>query len=215
MILENGVIVFGAGGHAKVAIDVLLSAGRPVVACITPDGGGALAGIPILSESSGLPDLLAKGYRAAFVAIGDNRIRRREAIRLRLNGLQLVNAVSPRAYIAENVWFGTGILVMHGVVINSGSRIDDDAIINTASSVDHDNRIGAGVHIAPGSHLAGTVTVADGAFIGIGSVVLPGLTIGRGAVVGAGSVVVEDVAEYHRAWGNPARDKGRRQDDHD
>lgn len=212
---DTAVLVFGAGGHAKVVIDVFQASGRRVVACIAPDAGGSIGDIPILSESSDLAGLRDQGYRAAFVAIGDNQTRQREAARLRESGFQLINAVSPRAYVAHDVRLGTGVLIVHGAMINAASHVGDDTIINTAATVDHDSRIESGVHIAPGSHLAGKVTVGNGAFLGIGTVVLPGVTVGRGAMIGAGSVVTQDVTAYHRAWGSPARDMGLRSVDHD
>jgi len=203
------VFLFGAGGHAKVVIDVLRAQGVEVEACLSPDApaGELLDGVPVLDEISGLEALLAAGRRVAFVAIGDNSVRMRVATRARARGLTLINAVSPSAIVAPDVKFGSGILVVHGAVINAATVIGDDAIVNTAASIDHDGLIGRGAHIAPGSHLAGNVTVGDGAFLGIGTVVIPGRLIGDRAVLGAGSVVIRDIAAGRRAWGNPAREQ--------
>jgi UDP-perosamine 4-acetyltransferase len=203
------VFLFGAGGHAKVVIDVLRAQGVEVEACLSPGApaGEMLAGIPVLDETTGLERLLAAGHRTAFVAIGDNSVRMRVATRARARGVTLINAVSPSAIVAPDVTFGSGILIVHGAVINAATVIGDDAIVNTAASIDHDGSLGRGVHVAPGSHLAGNVTVGDGAFLGIGTIVIPGRFIGENAVVGAGSVVIRDIAAGKRAWGNPAREQ--------
>lgn len=208
MMSSKSVLVFGAGGHAKVAVDVLLSAGHHVVACLDLLPGEPVLGVPVLDEAIELDRLIDSGHSHAFVAIGDNAVRQRQSARARKLGLTLVNAVSPRAYVAPSVTLGSGILIVHGAVVNACSELGDDVIINTAASVDHDNIIGAGVHIGPGSHLAGSVTVGNGAFVGAGSVVIPGIIIGPGAAIGAGSVVVRDVVPHHRSWGSPARDMG-------
>lgn len=179
------------------------------MACLDLRPGEPVLGVPVLDEANDLRRLITAGLSHAFVAIGDNAMRQRQAARARELGLTLVNAISPRAYVAPSVAMGSGILIVHGAVVNASSALGDDVIINTAASVDHDNVIGAGVHIGPGSHLAGSVTVGDGAFVGAGSVVIPGITIGSGAAVGAGSVVVRDVVPHHRSWGSPARDMGR------
>ncbi len=204
-VMTARVGVFGAGGHAKVVIDVLRSAGAEVVACLVPGGSGEFCGVPVIDEADGVATVFADGSVLAFVAIGDNAARRGLAGRLRRRGLAFANAVSPSAYLAADVALGTGILIGPNAAINTATVLGDDVIVNTGATVDHDNVIGDGVHIAPGSHLAGTVTVGDGAFLGIGTSVIPGIRIGAGAILGAGSVVIRDVPAGARAWGNPAR----------
>jgi UDP-perosamine 4-acetyltransferase len=204
----SSVLVFGGGGHAKVVVDVLQSMGQKVVACLDFRLGDPILGVPVLDQAIDLDRLIDAGYFRAFVAIGDNARRQLQADRARESGLTLVNAISPRAYVAPSVTLGSGILIVHGAVVNACSELGDDVIINTSASVDHDNVIGSGVHVGPGTHLAGSVTIGAGAFVGAGSVVIPGITIGQGAAIGAGSVVVRDVVPHHRSWGNPARDMG-------
>ncbi|MCU1527035.1 MAG: perB [Frondihabitans sp.] len=211
--MSKEVFLFGAGGHAKVVIDVLRRQGVHVVACLEPEPRvDSVGGIPVLIESTGLPQLRADGHDRAFVAIGDNHLRRRIATRARAEGLELINAISPLAIVAPDVELGTGILIVHGAIVNAASRIGDDTIVNTGATVDHDARIGAGVHIAPGSHLAGNVTVGSMAMLGIGTAVIPGITIGDEAVVGAGSVVIRDITTATRVWGNPAREQAPERD---
>lgn len=96
---------------------------------------------------------------------------------------------------------------MANAVVNAATVILDNAIVNTAATVDHDCRIGRAVHVAPGCHLAGYVTVEDGALVGVGSIVGRGrpLRIGTAAVVGSGSVVFRDVPPFTTVAGNPAR----------
>jgi serine acetyltransferase len=49
------------------------------------------------------------------------------------------------------------------------------------------------------------VVVGDGSWLGHHVVVLPGVRIGRNVVVGAGSIVVDDLADHTVAVGAPAR----------
>lgn len=209
MTVPSEVVVFGAGGHAKVVADVLRSAGVVVRAFLAASANESIGGVPVLDESTAVEEMAVVGeLPGAFVAIGDNSVRTRVAARVRERGFSLVNAISPTAYLAHDVVLGTGILIAPQAAINAASVIGDDVIINTGATVDHDNTISTGAHIAPGSHLAGNVSVGERSFLGVGTAVIPGITIGADAVVGAGSVVIRDIPSHARAWGNPAREKG-------
>ena len=77
--------------------------------------------------------------------------------------------------------------------------------MNTSASIDHDCQIGDGVHVAPGSHLAGGVSVGAACFLGAGTIVIPGVTIAANTTTGAGAVVVRDLDEPGTYVGVPAR----------
>jgi len=61
------------------------------------------------------------------------------------------------------------------------------------------------VHVSPGSHLAGKVSVGKSSWLGIGSVVSNNVNICSGCNVGAGAVVVKDITEPGTYVGVPAR----------
>ncbi|MGB9844120.1 MAG: transferase, partial [Caldisericia bacterium] len=65
--------------------------------------------------------------------------------------------------------------------------------------------IGDFVHIAPGVHTGGNVTIAEGSLIGIGSTILPNIKIGRWSIVGAGSVVIDNIPDNVVVVGVPAK----------
>ncbi|QQR69794.1 MAG: acetyltransferase [Alphaproteobacteria bacterium] len=205
--MSEDVILIGAGGHAKVVIELFQAMGRRVAFCV---GGAAdiadhCLDVPVLAGDEHLARLFAKGYRHAFVAIGSNVMRRRMADEARKIGFILVSAVSPRAVLSPSCRLGTGVAVMAGVVVNAESVIEDLVILNTGASVDHDCRIGVTAHIAPQCALAGNVQVGESTFLGVGCKVIPGVRIGAGTVIGAGSVVIRDIPDGVTAMGVPAR----------
>jgi len=203
------IVVIGGGGHAKVVMEVLLAAGWEVAGYTDAGGrpGDVFGRIAWLGDDGALPAVRAEGVGHAIVALGDNALRGRLADRAVALGFTLGNAIHPSAQISPSVTLGQGIAVMAQAAVNAATVLGDNCIVNTGATVDHDNRIGRTVHIAPGCHLAGYVTVGDGALIGVGSVVGRGrpLAIGGGAVVGAGSVVFTDVPPLATVAGNPAR----------
>jgi UDP-perosamine 4-acetyltransferase len=203
--MNDGVIVIGAGGHAKVCIELLQAAGRRVAYCIGDAEGALCAGIPVLAGDEHLQRLRQEGYTDLFVAVGANATRRRLAAAAQALGYTLVNAISPRAAISPSARLGAGIAIMAGAVVNAEADIGDLVIINTGATVDHDCRLGTAVHIAPQCGLAGNVSIGAESFLGVGCKAIPGVRIGDNVLIGAGGVVVDDIPAHTRAVGVPAR----------
>jgi len=203
------IVVFGAGGHAKVVLDVLDRMGAHEIVGLLDDSAELLGtvrrGYRVLGGREQFGALLDKGVDAIIVALGDNQQRKAVYEEAKRMGFTLFSAVDPSAQIGGGVVIGSGCLVVAGAVVNVDAEIGDNVIVNTGATVDHDCRIGAHVHLSPGVHLAGRVVIGASAHIGIGAVVLPNLTIGKHCVVGAGSVVREDVPDGMVVAGNPAR----------
>lgn len=202
---DRPVLIVGAGGHAKVVIELLRAMSIPIAGLIDQDRTKQALGVACVGADEDLPRLRAEGLDRAFVAIGDNRRRLDLGRGLVAGGFELVNAVSPNAVISPSVALGRGVAVMAGAVINAEARIGDLAIVNTGAVIDHDCVIGEGAHLAPGSTLAGSIDVGEGAFVGVGASVIPGMRIGAFATVGGGACVVRDVAPAATVVGVPAR----------
>ena len=204
----GGVIVIGCGGHAKSVIDVLkLTTPCKLAGFVTPEKGypTIISTASCIGTYNDFDSLLSRGISNFIAAIGDNRLRKDMFDAAISAGLRPINAVSPHSYISNDAELGRGVLVMHGAVINTGTKVDDNCIINTMASIDHDCHIKPHSHICPGSVLAGTVTVEEGALLGAGCNVLPKITIGRWAVCGAGSTVIRNVEPYATVIGVPAK----------
>lgn len=204
------VLVVGAGGHAQVVADILLCMKSPWVG-VEPVG---FVGESLQASSTsyrGLPvigDLTARAnfdYQALIVGIGDNRARLQILQELTLQNERIVQAIHPSSTIAADVHIDDGVAICAGAIINTGARISLGAIINTSATIDHHCALGAGCHLAPGSNLAGNVSVGEGALVGIGACVTPGVSIGAWAIVGAGAAVTRDVAPNSTVVGVPAR----------
>lgn len=200
------VVIIGAGGHAKVIIDILRrDHNYELVGCTDNHIVNPVLNLPVLGNDSILPYLYDQGIHHAFVAIGNNRVRQKLHQKAQMIGFQFVNAISPFTCISDSAKLGTGIAIMPGAIINVETVIGDQSIINTGASVDHDCSIGEYAHIAPGCNLAGNVTVGKGTFVGIGSKVIDGTRIGGFSMIGGGSAVIRDIPDYCTAVGVPAK----------
>lgn len=204
--MKHDIIVVGAGGHAKVCIELLRAMGEQVAYCVgSADSAPACVGVPVLCGDEHLALLREQGYGRIFIALGSNKLRLKLAAVATGLGYELVNAVSPHAVVSPSARLGAGIAVMAGAVINAEASIGDLAIINTGTSIDHDCVIGAGAHIAPQGALAGNVRVGAASFLGVGCKVIPEMRIGDNVTVGAGAVVVRDIGDGATAVGVPAK----------
>lgn len=203
------ILIVGAGGHGKVVLDILCAADLYEPAgFIDADpalAGTSCGGIKVLGAMNLLPKLHRQGIRGAVVAIGDSRARRHCAALLREQGIELVNAIHPTAFVSPTAVLGRGIVVAAQAAVSTEARVEDLAIINTAAVIDHECHIGQAAHVCPGAHLAGRVSVGPDSFIGLGANIIQCLKIGEGATVGAGAVVLEDVPAFSTVAGVPAR----------
>jgi sugar O-acyltransferase (sialic acid O-acetyltransferase NeuD family) len=194
----NPVSIIGAGGHAKVIIEIIESMGLPVGKLYdqNPDRS-ELIGYNVVTDISGIPG-------DCVIGIGDNATRRKLSLAFSAERRWHSALLHSAAWISPRAQVGKGTVVMAGAVINTGTVIGDHVIINTKASVDHDCMIGDYAHISPGAALAGNVIVGEGAQVGIGSSIKQGIKIGKWAIVGAGAVVVKDVPDFAVVAGVPA-----------
>ncbi|MFN8346193.1 MAG: acetyltransferase [Spirosomataceae bacterium] len=192
-------LLYGAGGHAKVIISCLQVWNIPVSGIFDDDlSKKILSGTPVIGS-----------YRSEYepeqpliIAVGNNNIREKIAAGIRH---PFGKAVHPSALITADVTIGEGSVVFHNTVLQAEATIGKHVIINTSASIDHECIIEDFVHVAPGVTLCGNVRVGKGTLIGAGSIVTPNLKIGKNCLIAAGSVVTTNLPDGAIVRGNPAR----------
>jgi sugar O-acyltransferase (sialic acid O-acetyltransferase NeuD family) len=213
------VIVLGAGGHAKVVIDLLQKLGRTVQAALEvapPVAPRRLLGVPVEGEEKALGGLspdsaeLALGIgMSAADPIKSLATRRALAARYQALGFRFPALIHPGAIIGAECTLGDGAQVMAGTVLQAGSRVGAFAIINTGARVDHDCVLGEACHIAPGATLGGSVRVGAETLVGIGATVRQGTEIGERVLIAGGAMVIDNVPDAARRAGVPAQGDAR------
>jgi UDP-perosamine 4-acetyltransferase len=208
------VLVVGAGGHAKVIIELIQAEGcYRIAGLIDADPTPRMVlGVQVIGADGDLPRLRGSGMSKAFVALGDNRRRLAIGRDLERIGFEIINAISRAAVISSSAKLGHGVAIMAGAVVNAATTIGDFAIVNTGALIDHDATIGEGAHIGPGCALAGSVRIGRLACLGAGTIATPGTTVGAGALVGAGACIVQDIPSAAVARGVPAKVVNFRED---
>ncbi|WP_342086801.1 acetyltransferase [Dyadobacter sp. OTU695] len=192
-------LIFGAGGHAKVVRSILSACGKQVNG-VFDDNWQTINSLDMKVACCYDPELMPG--EELIIAIGNNLDRRRVAEKI-VHAFGV--AIHPTVIVDRSVRIGEGVVIVHHAVVQAECCIGDHVIINTAATVDHECILENFTHIGPGATLCGGVRVGECALVGAGSVVLPGVKIGKECVIGAGSVVVRDIPDYAKVAGNPAR----------
>lgn len=205
------VVGFGAGGHAKVVIEILRCMGEYEIVGLLETRkelwGKRVLEVEVLGDDSLMRELKNRGIEYAFIGVGtvgDARPRTQLYEKVSGFGFQTVAAIHPAAVISASAKIGVGPTIMAGAIVNAGAVIGDNVIVNTGAIVEHDCVVGDHTHIATGARLAGGVEVGPGAHIGLGAVIRQEIRIGKEAIVGAGAVVVRDVPDGTTVFGVPA-----------
>lgn len=194
---DKEIYLYGAGGHAKVILEILEAQGRSVAGVVDDN--------PALSEFMGVKVLHHPVHLSPFiVSIGINGIRRKIVNQLGPE-VSFGTAIHPSAIVSSRSTIGEGSVIMQGAILQSCVQVGKHCIVNTGASVDHDCVIGDFAHISPHATLCGNVSVGEGSWIGAGAVVIPGIRIGKNCVIGAGSVVCKNLPDGVKAYGNPCK----------
>ena len=208
MPVKSKLVIWGAGGHGKVAADTAIAMACYREIAFVDDNparqGKRVLGFPVVGASQDLAGLVSDGAEL-FIALGDNCLRAEAWRRVKSLRLRLATLRHPLAVISRFARVAKGTLVMPRVVINAGARIGTNCIVNTGAIVEHDCIVEDYVHLSPGVSIGGKVRIEQAAHLGVGAIVLPGVRIGRRSVVGAGCAVLHDLPADVVAVGVPAR----------
>lgn len=196
---EKSIILLGAGGHAKVLLDILLEQNAKIIGIAEKDGADRpsdLYGVPVIGSDSDIGSYLSDEIELVngIGSVGSTALRQKIYEKFKRYGYCFRQVIHPQAVISRRAELGEGVQVMAGAVVNIGTRVKENSIINTNASIDHDCIIGAHVHIAPGVTISGGVTVGDGSHIGTGAAVVQGIEIGKHVLIEAGGIAVKSVA---------------------
>ena len=204
---KPGLILIGAGGHARSCIDVIEQQGQYRIVGLVglPDQRHTQQlGYAVIASDDALGEL-AKSYQYALITVGqihsvEHRLRLyQQAAQC---GFQLPVIISTTAHVSPHALIGAGSIVMHGAIVNAGVSVGNNCIINTRALIEHDTSVEDHCHISTGAILNGDVSVGTGTFIGSGSVIKEGVLVGKGCVIGMGLTVRHKLADYTRFTGH-------------
>jgi sugar O-acyltransferase (sialic acid O-acetyltransferase NeuD family) len=204
---SKALIIIGAGGQARVVIDVASELNIKIVGIIDvnfQDKAERILGFQVLGDFAALNQYPPHQVDIA-IALGDSHLRSEYYEKVIRHGYRVITMIHPTAIVSRNAKIGNGVFINAGVIINAGAVIQDNSIINTGVIIEHETVVGKHCHIAPGVKLAGRVKIGDNTFVGIGSTIIDKIMIGDNVVIGAGSVILRDVDSKSTVVGIPGK----------
>ncbi|MDT0685263.1 acetyltransferase [Autumnicola psychrophila] len=207
----TNVVVFGAGPHGRVIIDILQDQPEYKIVGVIDSVqtiGSEFYGYEVIGRQNELKALCDKyNFHSGIVGLGDNYSREKVVLEIqeRNDNFNFINAISKFSFLSPSISIGVGNAIMPGVVINSESIISNHCLLNTNSVLEHDSVMENFASLSVGVKTGGLCKFGKYSAMSIGSTILDRITIGENVVVGAGSLVTKDLESHGLYYGSPAK----------
>lgn len=205
----KNIIIYGASGHAKMIVDIILKNNKyNVVGFIDSYKpiNQDIYGHKIIGNLDDLPNLIKRyDIQGIVLGIGDNNTRQNIYHRLSKIAitLEFVSIVHPTAVLANDIIIPQGTVIMPNVVINANAKIGEFCILNTKSSLGHDSTMADFSSLASGAIVGGNVKIGLCSAICLSASIIQNITIGDHTIIGAASLVLNSVGDFKIAFGSP------------
>ena len=190
----DNLIIFGAGGHARSCIDIILRLNKYKIKKIIgleTDNNKDIYGHIVENINFDISELRQK-YKHAIIGIGqiktpEPRIKTYNA--LKENNFILPSFISDLAYVSKESKIQDSCMIMNMANINSGVTISSNCIINTGAIIEHDVKIEKHCHISTGAIINGGVIIGEGSFVGSGVILHEQVKVNKNSIIPAGSII--------------------------
>ena len=166
------------------------------------------------SSYCGLPAMHYEEFKAVFnqqeckifVAIGYvkcNYYRETVSDRVKKDGYDLVNYISPHSICWEGAIAGKNIFVADNVFIGHGCKLNNGVILYESCTFSHDSEIEPYCFISLSVASGGFTKVGRNSFVGLHSTIKDGVVIGAYNIIGCGANVIRSTNDHCVTIGNP------------
>ena len=139
-----------------------------------------------------------------FVMGIQNAKYKRDAVAvLKGKGAKFISLIHPTCMVADTAKYGEGFVLYSYCKLGPNCKIGD--FVASQSTIPHDCVVGDYSKISGMCGIGGGVEIGHDAFLATGVCIVPHKKIGPNAQVGIGSVVVGNIPENAKVFGNPAK----------
>ena len=171
-MMSKKIIIIGAGAHAKVVLEAILSQGIYSVEGFCADkmviGEKVFVDYAILGDAL-LSNLKSDSSTYFIVAIGDN-IARQSFFDNACKKFKPAVIVHPKASVSPSAKIAEGTVVLSNSCINSSVSVGKNTIVNIGVLIDHDSCIGKNVHLSVGTIVGCESIISDNSKTKIGEI---------------------------------------------
>ncbi len=186
--MSNGdIVIVGAGGHAKIIVELL---GEKVRAYSDEVEVDWLNAKYLGNDDVAVKTFVPNNFIMGLGGSSWEELERRMVIFRRYikSGRNAPPICHPNAIISESAKIDQGAVILAGAIVQPNAFIGEAAIVNTGAIIEHDTHIGAGSHIAPRSVVLGGASVGKCSMVGAGAIVLPRSKVGNRKTISANSL---------------------------
>lgn len=196
---ESDIILIGAGGHARMCLDVAIEMGLTITGFVD-DQPTELNNIEYFGKIHSLHTLRERPKEERpklILGLGLlNNLNKRDKLYRDLSSkFTFINLIHPAAVIESSAQIAenTGVQIMAGAIIGTEAIIGANTIINAGVIVSHHSSIGPSTHLTPGCTLAGGVKVGQRVVIGMNSSIYLGVKISDDTIINNLSRIDDDI----------------------
>lgn len=193
------VVIMGAGGGAKMCIDLLVTSTKFIVVGLLDDNvkpGTIVMNVPVIGNIKCVNQLIALNILDFVLAFGvlEKRKKRFELYKsLKKLGCKFPNLIHPKSVVENSVELGEGNVILAGANLGSCVKLGNLNYINNNALISHDCNLLDNIHIAPGAVLASSIKIESNVLVGMNSTIYFGLKIGESSTILNGLIINNDI----------------------
>lgn len=208
--MENPVIIFGATGLSRLAMEIFSSHEVVIYGILEDDEtlhNTEINDIPVMGSTTDDGYLKFIGKKCeAF--IGEETLEKRVEIAKLLKErrkVMPVNAIHNQAFIAQSAELSHGILVNSGATINANAIVGNNVVVHSNATIEYMATVEEMVQIGTGAIIGANAKIGEGTMIGAGAIIASGIKVGKNTQIAQGAVVLRNVEDEAVMVGNPAQ----------
>lgn len=203
------IIIIGAGGYGRELLQWIkdINQKQPTweIVGFLDDNPKALDGVTCDYQVVGsIADWQPAKDEDFALALSAPDIKEKVAVRMKEKGARFPPIIHPTATLTAFSRYGEALVMFPHAKLSVNSTVGDFVTI-LSSGIGHDVTIGDYSTISGMCSILRNVTIGRRVFVACGVSVAQDVRVGDGAHLGLGSVVLQDVPERARVFGNPAR----------